>query len=283
VNEALEEPPPGSWPIAEVLVIDNDPNGSAGPVIRRFVDAADPTVPVRYIHEPRPGVANARNRALADASGEVLVFIDDDEVPGHGWPHGLLTVLDQTGAAMVGGPVLTRFTVDPPRWVIDGRFFERDDPDHQSSQMWLRSGNLAVDRGQVQAADLRFDPRFRQGEDSAFTRSARAVGLDLRWSEVGAITEFVDADRFSPEWHIRREYASNRSWTRSSLDLAGGVVGRARVRGRALAVAVVRAIQSVVQLFRGVVTGRRSHRVHGLAGVAGAVGRLVELVTYRRP
>jgi hypothetical protein len=194
-----------------------------------------------------------------------------------------LTVLDETGAAMVGGPVLTEFTARPPRWIVDGRFFNRDDPAHRSAQAWLRSGNLAIDLEQVRGAGLLFDPRYRQGEDSAFTRAARAAGLDLRWSSVGAITEFVGADRFSTRWRARREYLSNRAWTRSSLDLAAGPTGRGITRAKAATVALIRAGQGLALTAAGLSTGRAERRAEGLAVLAGAGGRIVEIVAYRRP
>lgn len=282
VLEAVGRPMAGSWSVAEVLVVDNDPDGSARPAVSAAPDPTSGTTPVRYIHEPIPGVATARNRAMAEASGDVLVFIDDDEVPGDGWPLGLLTVLDETGASMVGGPVLTEFITPPPRWVVTGNFFRRDDPENKSQQQWLRSGNLAIDLHQVREAGLFFDPRYPQGEDSAFTRSARAAGLDLRWSSCGAVTEFVGSDRFSTHWRLRREYLSNRAWTRSSLDLADGPTRRVVARARAAAIAVVRAAQGFGRVAAGVTPGRRARRVEGLAALAGAAGRIVEVVAYRR-
>lgn len=282
VLTAVAQPMPGSWSIAEVLVIDNDPDGSARPTVSATADTADGPPAIRYVHEPVGGVAHARNRALAEAAGDVLVFIDDDEIPGEGWPHGLLEVLDETGAAMVGGPVLTEFTSHPPKWIVDSGFFQRDLPQHRSRQSWLRSGNLAIDLHQVRGAGLQFDPRFRQGEDSAFTRQARAAGLDLRWSTKGAITEFVGADRFSTGWRLRREYLSNRAWTRTSLDLAHGASGRSKARARALGVATARAVQGLVRVVSGLPAGGAARRVEGLASVAGAAGRVVELAAYRR-
>lgn len=282
VLAAIDSQPAGSWSVAEVLVVDNDPDGTARPVVSEAHDRSIGAVSVRYVHEPIPGVATARNRAMAEASGDVLVFIDDDEVPGDQWPQGLLAVLEETGAAMVGGPVLTEFSSPPPGWIIAGDFFRREDPEHKSPQEWLRSGNLAVDLRQVRQAGVGFDPRYRQGEDSAFTRVARAAGLDLRWSTCGAVTEFVGADRFSSRWRMRRDYLSNRAWTRASLDLAGGRTRRVIVRARAVAVAIVRAVQGIGQLATGVAVGRRERSVHGLAAVAGAAGRIVETVTYRR-
>lgn len=282
VLAAVGRPMPGSWSVAEVLVVDNDPDASARPVVSATPDTTAGTVPVRYIHEPVSGVASARNRTIAEASGDVLVFIDDDEVPADGWPQGLLTVLDETGAAMVGGPVLTEFTTSPPKWVVTGEFFRRHDPEHKSRQEWLRSGNLAIDLQQIRDVGLLFDQRYRQGEDSAFTRSALVAGLDLRWSSCGAVTEFVGSDRFSTRWRVRREYLSNRAWTRSSLDLARGRAGRMVARARAAAIAMVRAGQGVGRFAAGLSAGRKARRVEGLAAVAGAAGRIVEIVAYRR-
>ena len=55
---------------ASVLVIDNDPDGGAR--------ATCEGQPIRYVHEPRPGIAVARNRALDESpDADLLVFIDD--------------------------------------------------------------------------------------------------------------------------------------------------------------------------------------------------------------
>ncbi|MDX6573696.1 MAG: succinoglycan biosynthesis protein ExoM, partial [Gaiellales bacterium] len=51
---------------ADVLVIDNDPEGTAGPLAAQH--------PVHYVHERRPGIAAARNRALAEA-GDALALV----------------------------------------------------------------------------------------------------------------------------------------------------------------------------------------------------------------
>ncbi len=67
----------------EVLIVDNDPDGSAHAAVAAFTDAGQP---VRYVHEPVPGIATARNRALSASSDrDLLVFIDDDETPSEHW------------------------------------------------------------------------------------------------------------------------------------------------------------------------------------------------------
>src|SRR5829696_2372932 len=68
-------------PAATVLVVDNDPEGSAADVVLGWAERG-----VRYVHEPRPGISAARNRALTEAAdADALVFFDDDEHPCPGW------------------------------------------------------------------------------------------------------------------------------------------------------------------------------------------------------
>src|SRR3954452_22432114 len=63
----------------ECLVVDNRP---ATDVTREIV-ARFPGV--RYVREDRRGLDAARNRALREARGEVVAFIDDDAVADRGW------------------------------------------------------------------------------------------------------------------------------------------------------------------------------------------------------
>ena len=56
---------------AELLIVDNDTAPSARPIVEPWL--ADH--PVRYVHEPRPGIAAARNRGLDEsADSDVVVF-----------------------------------------------------------------------------------------------------------------------------------------------------------------------------------------------------------------
>ncbi len=71
-------PPPD-----EVLVVDNAPRTDA----TRLLVASHPGV--RYVCEPRAGLDAARNRALRDATGDVVAFVDDDAVPEPGWVDAL--------------------------------------------------------------------------------------------------------------------------------------------------------------------------------------------------
>ena len=68
----------------EVIVVDNAPTSDATQRVVGEFPAA------RYVCEPRPGLNAARNRALREATGDVVAFTDDDAVVEPEWLDGLL-------------------------------------------------------------------------------------------------------------------------------------------------------------------------------------------------
>ena len=71
----------------EVVLVDNDPAGSALAQLRAMADAR-----ITVIHEPHAGVANARNAGLRAARGDMIAFLDDDEIAPEAWLAELLRV-----------------------------------------------------------------------------------------------------------------------------------------------------------------------------------------------
>jgi GT2 family glycosyltransferase len=84
-----------------ILVIDNAPgDNSTSAVVERFAE-------VRYVIEKKPGLDFARNRAVQEATGELLAFVDDDAVVDHAWLEGLAQAwAANPDAAAFTGPVL---------------------------------------------------------------------------------------------------------------------------------------------------------------------------------
>ena len=98
----------------ELVVVDNDETPSARAAAEAL--AAEAQFPVLYVHEPEPGVANARNAALAHASGAFIAFLDDDEEAPAGWLKALLDAQARFDGDVVFGPVRGR----APAWPTPG-------------------------------------------------------------------------------------------------------------------------------------------------------------------
>jgi GT2 family glycosyltransferase len=89
----------GAW--FELLVVDNaPPDARTETLVASLPD-------VRYVCEPARGLDFARNRALREAHGRYVAFLDDDTVADPGWLDGLRrTLADQPDAAVITGLVL---------------------------------------------------------------------------------------------------------------------------------------------------------------------------------
>lgn len=91
------------YPDVDVLVVDNAPRtGATEAVVREQFGASRDAFrhTFRYVREPRPGLNWARNRAVAEARGEVLAFTDDDVVVDAGWLRALGRVFGGSPATM---------------------------------------------------------------------------------------------------------------------------------------------------------------------------------------
>ena len=84
----------------EVLVVDNVPSDHA---TEELIRVAYPRV--RYVIEPRRGLNYARNRAIAEARGQIVAYIDDDAIADASWVQALVAAFDTPEVMCVSGLV----------------------------------------------------------------------------------------------------------------------------------------------------------------------------------
>jgi glycosyltransferase involved in cell wall biosynthesis len=87
----------------DVLVVDN----SSPDHTQAVVEAAAQYLqfPVRCIVETRQGVCFGRNRALTEARGDYILFLDDDVFVGETWLEGCVRAINRFSADCIVGPV----------------------------------------------------------------------------------------------------------------------------------------------------------------------------------
>lgn len=83
--------------VAEIVIVDNDPLGSAAGLTEALRGSWP--WPLAYRHAPKPGVATARNAGLAATQAPMIAFLDDDEAALPGWLSALLKGPSQTATA----------------------------------------------------------------------------------------------------------------------------------------------------------------------------------------
>lgn len=188
-----------------VVVVDNDSMESARDVATSFPSIGGR--PVHYSIEPEQSIACARNRAVANASGDFIAFIDDDEYPADDWLCRLFQAHAAYGVDGVLGPVKPYFEHDPPAWVIKGRFFER--PMYPTGFVLgypqTRTGNVLFARGILEPDVLPFRIELGSGgSDVDFFCRMMAQGRRFIWCNEAIVHEVVPPSRCRRSFLLKR-------------------------------------------------------------------------------
>lgn len=99
----------------EVIVVDNNSHDDT----RQVAEAARASgLDLKYIFEPRLAFSLARHTGADAASGEILIYIDDDVTVTPNWLTAILDAFaDDEQIGVLGGPILPVFETEPPDWV----------------------------------------------------------------------------------------------------------------------------------------------------------------------
>jgi len=195
----------------DVVVSDNDQERSAFEIVSLFAQKAP--IRIAYCTEPRQNIALARNLALAQAGGEFVAFIDDDEIPGRDWLLRLLETCERLSCDGVLGPVTPYFDNAPPQWIVKGGFFDR--PNHPTGLLlhWTdcRTGNVLFRRAILHSEAEPFRSQFGTGgEDTDFFHRMSEHGFQFLWCAEAPVRELV------PPFRCRRRFLLKRALLRGS-------------------------------------------------------------------
>ena len=192
----------------EIVVVDNSVAGDASAIWR----SAGGTLrfDIEFNHEPRKGLAFARNAALAAALKPGIThiaFVDDDELPSPDWLASLVDALERRGTDAAIGPVLPVFETPPPFWLPVMAFGDL----RTHEQGLVDDGytcNAIVLRSAIDAMSLAFDARFNDtgGEDTMFFRRLQDGGGRIAWAEEAVVFAPIPKQRMRPQWLWRRWY-----------------------------------------------------------------------------
>nr|WP_321399877.1 glycosyltransferase [uncultured Desulfobacter sp.] len=102
-----------SW---ELIIINNNSTDNTDNVIEQF--KAD--LPIKRYFEGEPGLSNARNKAIDMATGDYIIWTDDDVLVDDRWLAAYVDAfLRYPEAAVFGGPISPWFEGIPPKWLND--------------------------------------------------------------------------------------------------------------------------------------------------------------------
>lgn len=174
---------PAGWSV-EFVLVDNGSTDDTQTVLGSFAASAD--LPVRVVHELRPGLSAARNAALRSTRADVIAFTDDDCLPHADWLLQLCAHFSAAGAAqVVGGRVELHDPADLPITIntsTEARLIERPSMNLTS----IMGCNFAFRREVVERIgafdeQLGAGARFISAEDTDFLYRALKSGFRLAY------------------------------------------------------------------------------------------------------
>jgi glucosyl-dolichyl phosphate glucuronosyltransferase len=113
--ERLLQQDPSNVPY-EVVLVDNNSTDATRVVVDSFVARGSPEL--RYIFEPKQGLAHARNTGILSSKAPIIAFTDDDVMVAPDWLATIKrTFADYPEVDCIGGRVLPRWTQPPPSWL----------------------------------------------------------------------------------------------------------------------------------------------------------------------
>ncbi|MEQ8968003.1 MAG: glycosyltransferase family A protein [Azospirillaceae bacterium] len=269
----------------EILVVDNAPEPEAEPVVAAAPRAEGVTL--RYVHEPRPGISQARNRGVAEARADRIAFLDDDQRARPGWLAALDACLERTGADAAFGPVVA--DVAPggdaePREaeaVFSRRLDAARDADVTASHAFLGTQNSLFRRAPAFARPVPFDPELGTtgGEDSLLIKRLVLGGARFAWAADAVVDETVPADRATVAYLGRRRLRNGQ--IRCQVLARLEPPRRAEILRWMAVGAIQLGLWGALALLARPVDARRSARF-GIRA-RGGLGKLIWLERFRRP
>lgn len=193
----------------ELVIVDNDQVPSASAVAAELARTAPLTV--TYVHEPRAGVAFARNAGLAAAKGAFIAFIDDDEEAPSGWLAALLAVQARYEADVVFGPVKARVHAAPGdlRPYLEGFFSRRGPAESGIIRDYYGCGDSLVRRAALPDPGAPFHAVRNHigGEDDLLFGRMKRAGATFAWASEAFVWEDPTPERLSLAYTIPRAFA----------------------------------------------------------------------------
>jgi len=171
-------------------------------------------IPVTAVLQANAGPAAARNRGVHEASGELVLFLDDDVVPAAHCLAAHVSAHERLGDdAVVIGPM-----VDPPdhrmsmwvRWeqaMLARQYSAMERGDYGATARQFYTGNASLQRRHLLEAGG-FDPTFRRAEDVELAYRLADRGLQFAFEP--AAVGYHYAERSFDSWlATARAYGRN--------------------------------------------------------------------------
>jgi glycosyltransferase involved in cell wall biosynthesis len=193
----------------EVVVIDNNSSDHTAEIVHAIQNNWLLNVPLKYCTEPQQGLAHARQRAIKEANGQFVGFLDDDNLPAYDWVASAYQFgIAHPQVGSFGGEILGKYETEPPegfekvksflvvrKYANEAKLFEPE-------RLRLPPGAGLVVRKQAWLSCMphRFTRIHRGGNDYEISLRLYRQGWEIWYNPAMQIEHLI------PEWRMERDY-----------------------------------------------------------------------------
>jgi succinoglycan biosynthesis protein ExoM len=205
----------------EIVVVDNDVDQAGESIVRRFKNTS--RIRFYYFSQPVKNISITRNMGVENASGEYILFIDDDEVASAQWVSHLLNTLSAYNADGVFGQVLPKFHPQAPKWMQQADFFFNHLPGTGEKATQKYTTNCIIKASLLKGLKEPFDPRYglTGGEDNDLFARLESKGARFVYSTEALTWEYLAPDRTRLSYLFLRRIRYGAGPAHKSIEGAG--------------------------------------------------------------
>jgi glycosyltransferase involved in cell wall biosynthesis len=237
--QRLRASPDRSW---EVLVVDNgSDDGTVDAVLQR--ESKFPAT-LRVVVEPTTGLSHGRNRALREANGRAVIFIDDDVTCHEGWLAAHAAAFEDPKIVGTAGPILPSMPSETPDWFHEVLQDEIGGPTSRyyfgdEAADIVGDGGIALPFGANMGVlrhialevggfrtDLGWGKKMIPSEELEFFRRVQARVGRIRYAPEASLTHHIEPRRVTMEYYRSWQQGFGRSLV--VMDPPGGSLARVR-------------------------------------------------------
>jgi glycosyltransferase involved in cell wall biosynthesis len=210
----------------ETIIVDNNSTDNTPAIAKEFIQ----THPLAfYVHETKQGLAYARNRGWQEASGQYIVYTDDDCRLPEDWLFKAANIIKKERYELFGGPYFPYYENQKPSWYKDT---------YGSSTKWLPSepgllkknyltgGNMFVRKDILETHGgfpVNFGMRGNSlgyGEDTHFQRllSEKDTRIRIHYDPDLFVYHLVSENKLTPFWTLKRQIKQGADHHRQKIE-----------------------------------------------------------------
>lgn len=200
----------------EFLVIDNNSNDHTNRVV---MEMSTQIPNLRYIVESSQGLSYARNRAIVEAKGEYVYYVDDDVLLDSDFLINAQRIIAEVQPLIFGGPFTPWYHYGRPMWFQDR--YASSDLTYSTRRVlprgkFLTGCNFCVHKSLFERFG-RFDTRLGMrgglvgyGEETELQREIQNAGVEIWFDPQLKMDHVVNPERLSVDWYIQSGWALGR-------------------------------------------------------------------------